>query len=208
MYKKNTKWWNTAWTIWAHLLLLHFNDGKTHLLGPWAHHCSDGLPTGLFQTVPQVLCRGHPEVRGNTQTQPLHQRVTPLPACSYLSMHFYVGTSVDTCSFLSWSPTKAEETRKRFMDKVLEKGKKNKTSDGGCETTDLISYVVVQHADHRSSFAVGDGVKDLVHLWWVAHVYLENKMKMSTKLNWMKSNECILCIISTNADTFTGNSFL
>lgn len=124
MYKKNTKWWNTAWRIWAHLLLLHFNDGKTHLLGPWAHHCSDGLPTGLFQTVPQVLCRGHPEVRGNTQTQPLHQRVTPLPACSYLSMHFYVGTSVDTCSFLSWSPTKAEETRKRFMDKVLEIGKK------------------------------------------------------------------------------------
>lgn len=52
-----------------------------------------------------------------------------------------------------------------FMGKVLEKGeKKNKTSDGGCETTDLISYVVVQHADHRSSFAVGDGVKDLVHL--------------------------------------------
>lgn len=94
------------------------------------------------------------------------------------------------------------------MDKVLEKGKKNKTSDGVSETTDLISYVVVQHADHRSSFAVGDGVKDLVHLWRVAHVYLENKMKRSTKLNWMKSNECILSIISTNADTFTGNSFL
>lgn len=73
------------------------------------------------------------------------------------------------------------------MDKVLEIGKKNKTSDGGCETTDLISYVVVQHADHRSSFAVGDGVKDLVHLWRVAHVYLENKMKIhKIKLNEIK----------------------
>lgn len=29
---------------------------------------------------------------------------------------------------------------------------------------DLVPGVVVQHADHRRPLAVGDGVKDLVHL--------------------------------------------
>lgn len=29
---------------------------------------------------------------------------------------------------------------------------------------DLVPDIVVQHADHRRPLAVGDGVKDLVHL--------------------------------------------
>lgn len=41
--------------------------------------------------------------------------------------------------------------------------------------TNLISYVVVQHADHRCSFAVGDGVKNFIHLWWMAHIHLKHK---------------------------------
>lgn len=39
----------------------------------------------------------------------------------------------------------------------------------------LISYVVVQHSDNGSSFTVGYGIEDLVHLRGVAHVYLPNR---------------------------------
>lgn len=39
----------------AHLFLVHDDDGESHLLGPRAHHCRDGFPTGLFQTVPKIL---------------------------------------------------------------------------------------------------------------------------------------------------------
>lgn len=40
---------------------------------------------------------------------------------------------------------------------------------------DLVPDVVVQHADHGCPLAVGDGVKDLVHLRWMAHVHLEDE---------------------------------
>ena len=36
----------------------------------------------------------------------------------------------------------------------------------------LVSDVVVQHADDRRAFAVGDGVEDLVHFRRVADVHL------------------------------------
>lgn len=39
----------------AHLFLVHDDDGESHLLGPRAHHCCNGFPTGLFQTVPKIL---------------------------------------------------------------------------------------------------------------------------------------------------------
>lgn len=49
-------------TCESDLFLVHDNDGEAHLLGPGAHHCCDGFSTGLFQTVPQVLCRKEPQV--------------------------------------------------------------------------------------------------------------------------------------------------
>lgn len=88
----------------AHLFLVHYNNGEAHLLGPWTHHGSDRFPTGLFQTVPQVLCGSERGVR-EIQINLITVRKT-FPACSHLSMHFYAGTSKDRRSFLSWSPTK------------------------------------------------------------------------------------------------------
>lgn len=31
-----------------YLLLVHYNNGESHLFGPGAHHCSNGLPTSLL----------------------------------------------------------------------------------------------------------------------------------------------------------------
>ena len=43
-------------------------------------------------------------------------------------------------------------------------------SDNSC--THSITNVVVQHPDDRRSLAVGDGIKDLVHLRGSAHLHL------------------------------------
>lgn len=43
-----------------------------------------------------------------------------------------------------------------------------------CRTTNLVSYVVVQHADHRRSLAVRDGIKYFIHLRRMAHIHLEH----------------------------------
>lgn len=105
------------------------------------------------------------------------------PERSHLSRHFYVGTSTDRRSFLSWSPTM------RGPEMRLGKAWKWKCEllcvcVCVCMAADLVSYVVVQHADHRRSFAVGDGVEDFVYLWWMAHVHLEDEAHGQTGGRW------------------------
>lgn len=62
---------------------------------------------------------------------------------------------------------------KSFKDKQRGKTGWKNTWKWKKRTANLISYVVVQHANHRCSFTVRDGVKDFIDLWWMAHVHLE-----------------------------------
>lgn len=36
----------------------------------------------------------------------------------------------------------------------------------------LVSYVIVQHANNRSTFAVGYGIKNFIHFWGMPYINL------------------------------------
>lgn len=80
----------------SYLFLVHYNYRESHLLGPRAHDCCDGFPTGLFQTVPEVLCRTQADVGMITNSRSPHFLLRP-----HLLKHFYAGTLEDMYSFLS-----------------------------------------------------------------------------------------------------------
>lgn len=81
---------------------------------------------------------------------------------------------------------------KSYKDKDVKRDEKIYQNKKGGQAN-LISNVVVQHANHRRSFTVRDGVKDFIHLWWMAHVHLARNRKgvvslrTNPNLPWRKS---------------------